>query len=109
MMAGVKYSKCQIWNCYVSFLYNEVYNSIQEQRHPQCEFSCKVLLLYSRKLPVTYGTIYCCAAGFALLNLPKGKSLGRSKPVTSSYAQALATHCVGFLLYPSSSELPYAK
>jgi len=30
-----------------------------------------------------------CAAGFALLNLPKGKSLGRSKPATSSYAQAL--------------------
>ncbi len=50
-----------------------------------------------------------CAAGFALLNLPKGKSLGRSKPGTNSYAQALATHCVGFLLYPSSSELPYAK
>jgi hypothetical protein len=34
-----------------------------------------------------------CAAGFALLNLPKGKSLGRSKPETNSYAQALATHC----------------
>jgi hypothetical protein len=50
-----------------------------------------------------------CAAGFALLNLPKGKSLGRSKPATNSYAQALATHCVGFLLYPSSAELPYAK
>jgi hypothetical protein len=32
-----------------------------------------------------------CAAGFALLNLPKGKSLGRSKPETNSYAQALAT------------------
>ena len=30
----------------------------------------------------------CCAADFALLNLPKGKSLGRSKPATSSYAQA---------------------
>ncbi len=30
-----------------------------------------------------------CAAGFALLNLPKGKSLGRSKPATSSYVQAL--------------------
>ncbi len=30
-----------------------------------------------------------CAADFALLNLPKGKSLGRSKPATSSYAQAL--------------------
>ncbi len=25
-----------------------------------------------------------CAADFALLNLPKGKSLGRSKPATSS-------------------------
>jgi len=48
-----------------------------------------------------------CAAGFALLNLPKGKSLGRSKPETNSYAQALATHCVGFLLYPSPVELPY--
>jgi hypothetical protein len=50
-----------------------------------------------------------CAAGFALLNLPKGKSLGPSKPETNSYAQAHATHCVGFLLYPSSAELPYAK
>jgi hypothetical protein len=30
-----------------------------------------------------------CAADFSLLNLPKGKSLGRSKPATSSYAQAL--------------------
>ncbi len=30
-----------------------------------------------------------CAADFALLNLPKGKSLGRSKPATSSYAEAL--------------------
>ena len=54
-------------------------------------------------------TRFDCAAGFALLNLPKGKSLGRSKPATSSYAQALATHCVGFLLYPSSAELPNAK
>ena len=53
--------------------------------------------------------LYSCAAGFALLNLPKGKSLGRSKPETNSYAQALTTHCVGFLLYPSSAELPYAK
>ena len=43
-----------------------------------------------------------CAAGFALLNLPKGKSLGRSKPATSSYAQALATHCVGI---PTISKL----
>jgi len=33
--------------------------------------------------------LYICAAVFALLNLPKGKSLGRSKPATSSYAQAL--------------------
>jgi hypothetical protein len=50
-----------------------------------------------------------CAAGFALLNLPKGKSLGRSKPVTSSYAQALSNHCVGLILVPISSEMPYAK
>ncbi len=36
------------------------------------------------------GRKYCrCAADFSLLNLPKGKSLGRSKPATSSYAQAL--------------------
>ena len=56
------------------------------------------------------GTRFDCAAGFALLNLPKGKSLGRSKPETnSSNEQALATHCVGFLLYPSSAELPNAK
>ncbi len=33
--------------------------------------------------------MHLCAADFALLNLPKGKSLGRSKPATSSYAQAL--------------------
>jgi hypothetical protein len=31
---------------------------------------------------------YSCAADFSLLNLPKGQSLGRSKPATSSYAQA---------------------
>ncbi len=31
---------------------------------------------------------WMCAADFSLLNLPKGKSLGRSKPATSSYAQA---------------------
>jgi hypothetical protein len=28
--------------------------------------------------------LYNCAADFALLNLPKGKSLGRSKPATNS-------------------------
>ena len=27
---------------------------------------------------------YLCAADFSLLNLPKGKSLGRSKPATNS-------------------------
>jgi hypothetical protein len=54
-------------------------------------------------------TLSYCAAGFALLNLPKGKSLGRSKPETNSYAQAHATHCVGILLYPRSAELPNVK
>ncbi len=29
-------------------------------------------------------TFYHCAADFSLLNLPKGKSLGRSKPATNS-------------------------
>ncbi len=38
-----------------------------------------------------YYFLRSCAADFALLNLPKGKSLGRSKPATSSYAQALRT------------------
>ena len=31
-----------------------------------------------------YDILKDCAAGFALLNLPKGKSLGRSKPETNS-------------------------
>ncbi len=35
-----------------------------------------------------FETLYDCAADFSLLNLPKGKSLGRSKLATSSYAQA---------------------
>ncbi len=30
------------------------------------------------------GSINLCAADFSLLNLPKGKSLGRSKPATNS-------------------------
>jgi len=30
------------------------------------------------------GNRFDCAADFALLNLPKGKSLGRSKPATNS-------------------------
>jgi hypothetical protein len=29
-------------------------------------------------------TVYTCAVDFSLLNLPKGKSLGRSKPTTNS-------------------------
>ncbi len=37
----------------------------------------------------SYSEVYLCAADFSLLNLPKGKSLGRSKPATSNYAQAL--------------------
>ncbi len=34
--------------------------------------------------PKGHTNIFTCAAGFALLNLPKGKSLGRSKPATNS-------------------------
>ena len=71
------------------------------------EHSCSVL--GSRVVELLNCCKHKCAAGFALLNLPKGKSLGRSKPETNSYAQAHATHCVGILLYPSSAELPNVK
>ena len=37
-----------------------------------------------RDLSIGMNGINDCAAGFALLNLPKGKSLGRSKPETNS-------------------------
>ncbi len=43
---------------------------------------------------ITISGLDICAADFSLLNLPKGKSLGRSKPATSSYAQA-PQHTVG--------------
>jgi hypothetical protein len=57
--------------------------------------NCKIsslIIWYSKKLLKTfllnyYGELFeqpVCAAGFALLNLPKGKSLGRSKPETNS-------------------------
>jgi hypothetical protein len=56
-----------------------------------------------------------CAADFSLLNLPKGKSLGRSKPATSSYAQALQHtirddfYYIQALLNHRTSELSAAK
>ncbi len=34
--------------------------------------------------PLTILSLSLCAADFSLLNLPKGKSLGRSKPATNS-------------------------
>ncbi len=70
----------------------------------QCRISLFTIFLSHTLTLVRFR--FDCAAGFALLNLPKGKSLGRSKPETNSDAQALATHCVGFLLYPSLTELP---
>jgi hypothetical protein len=76
-------------------------------RFTQCRISLFTIFLSHTLTLVRFR--FDCAAGFALLNLPKGKSLGRSKPETNSYAQAHATHCVGFLLYPSSAELPNAK
>ncbi len=35
-----------------------------------------------------------CAADFSLLNLPKGKSLGRSKPATNSYYIQALLNCL---------------
>ena len=46
-------------------------------------------IVYHRERILETSTLSCneeeeCAADFALLNLPKGKSLGRSKPATNS-------------------------
>ncbi len=43
-------------------------------------------LNHSDFFPYKYIDVHysCCAADFSLLNLPKGKSLGRSKPATNS-------------------------
>jgi hypothetical protein len=56
--------------------------SFLDKIRQSCEFKREIGELHIMK-------VNTCAAGFALLNLPKGKSLGRSKPATSSYAQAL--------------------
>ena len=56
-------------------------------RFTQCRISLFTIFLSHTLTLVRFR--FDCAAGFALLNLPKGKSLGRSKPATSSYAQAL--------------------
>jgi hypothetical protein len=47
-----------------------------------------------------------CAADFSLLNLPKGKSLGRSKPALIPKHKHCNTLCGRLLLYPSLTELP---
>ncbi len=47
-----------------------------------------------------------CAADFTLLNLPKGKSLGRSKPELIPKHKHCNTLCGRLLLYPSLTELP---
>ncbi len=42
------------------------------------------LLAETRNIRQEDDVFYICAADFSLLNLPKGKSLGRSKPATNS-------------------------
>ncbi len=53
----------------------------QDLRSAKNYWTCYLLLVsyYMRKK-----IAYCCATDFSLLNLPKGKSLGRSKPATNS-------------------------
>jgi hypothetical protein len=46
------------------------------------KYFAAILLFIYYYLKVTFQRY--CAADFALLNLPKGKSLGRSKPATNS-------------------------
>ncbi len=101
------------WRKYVCWLILGIYKSLKDtwmwKLGLRPRYSQKRNILTELPLQCIHSTYTLCAAGFALLNLPKGKSLGRSKPETNSYAQAHATHCVGFLLYPSSAELPNAK
>jgi hypothetical protein len=47
----------------------------------QCQFT---KFFYSHKWHIRHILSTRCAADFSLLNLPKGKSLGRSKPATNS-------------------------
>jgi len=51
-------------------------------RFTQCRISLYTIFLSHTLTLVQFR--FDCAAGFALLNLPKGKSLGRSKPETNS-------------------------
>ncbi len=80
---------------FLTFIYiSEVYRTFQELNFLIAEFyfcgSCifKTTATSQRKKFIESYYNYC-ATDFSLLNLPKGKSLGRSKPATSSYAQAL--------------------
>ncbi len=65
----------------------------------------KIKSIYKKYFTQQYFRNKVLCRWFRFAQLAKGKSLGRSKPETNSYEQALATHCVGFLLYPSSAEL----
>ena len=50
-----------------------------------CKMICCVNMAFAcDKVKKKKNDLQYCAAGFALLNLPKGKSLGRSKPETNS-------------------------
>ena len=57
--------------------------SIHNLTYPTHSHLCGLDLTYSTHSHLC-GTRFDCAADFSLLNLPKGKSLGRSKPATNS-------------------------
>jgi hypothetical protein len=46
--------------------------------------SCPLHVLKGVETNCHFNFVYLCAADFSLLNLPKGKSLGRSKPATNN-------------------------
>jgi hypothetical protein len=54
-----------------------------------CPATCRRCSLTPSRATSASCKLSWCAADFSLLNLPKGKSLGRSIPATNSYAQAL--------------------
>ena len=69
----------------------------------------KILKCFPRIICILFKSyctqVYSCAADFSLLNLPKGKSLGRSKPATIPKHKHCNTLCGMFLLYPSLTDL----
>ncbi len=70
-------------NCItINFLTLDMGSPPASPRFDSCPDQVLLTILYSRESQKYAKNM--CAADFSLLNLPKGKSLGRSKPATDS-------------------------